>query len=106
MSLSTKQTETTLPLIGITAGDPAGIGPELCLRLLKEERILAKSIPLVFGDIAVLQRVAEKCNLTMPQNVINQSEWRQGITVQVPMFLNTGDMIKVDTRTGTYVERA
>lgn len=29
-----------------------------------------------------------------------------GITVQVPMFLNTGDMIKVDTRTGTYVERA
>ncbi len=29
-----------------------------------------------------------------------------GITVQVPMFLNTGDMIKVDTRTGSYVERA
>lgn len=29
-----------------------------------------------------------------------------GITVLVPMFLNTGDMIKVDTRTGTYVERA
>jgi len=29
-----------------------------------------------------------------------------GITVQVPMFLNTGDVIKVDTRTGTYVERA
>lgn len=29
-----------------------------------------------------------------------------GITVQVPMFLNTGDKIKVDTRTGHYVERA
>jgi len=29
-----------------------------------------------------------------------------GITVQVPMFLNTGDIIKVDTRTGNYLERA
>ena len=29
-----------------------------------------------------------------------------GITVQVPLFVNTGDVIKVDTRTGTYQERA
>ncbi|MFC1988214.1 elongation factor P [Chloroflexota bacterium] len=29
-----------------------------------------------------------------------------GITVQVPMFINTGDMIKVDTRDGSYIERA
>ena len=29
-----------------------------------------------------------------------------GITVQVPMFLSTGEVIKVDTRSGTYLERA
>jgi elongation factor P len=29
-----------------------------------------------------------------------------GATVQVPLFLNVGDRIKVDTRTGTYIERA
>jgi elongation factor P len=28
-----------------------------------------------------------------------------GYTVQVPLFVNTGDRIKVDTRTGTYIER-
>ena len=28
-----------------------------------------------------------------------------GAIVQVPLFLNTGDMVKVDTRTGEYVER-
>ncbi len=28
-----------------------------------------------------------------------------GITIQVPMFINNGDIIKVDTRTGTYLER-
>ncbi len=29
-----------------------------------------------------------------------------GITIQVPLFINSGDIIKVDTRTGTYLERA
>jgi elongation factor P len=29
-----------------------------------------------------------------------------GITIQVPLFVNEGDVIKVDTRTGTYLERA
>jgi len=29
-----------------------------------------------------------------------------GMTVQVPMFINTGDIIKVDTRNGKYLERA
>jgi elongation factor P len=29
-----------------------------------------------------------------------------GAVVQVPLFLNVGDKIKVDTRTGTYIERA
>jgi elongation factor P len=28
-----------------------------------------------------------------------------GATIQVPMFLEVGDVIKVDTRTGTYIER-
>lgn len=29
-----------------------------------------------------------------------------GITIQVPLFINSGDIIKVDTRTGSYLERA
>ena len=29
-----------------------------------------------------------------------------GAVIQVPLFLNEGDMIKVDTRTGAYIERA
>ena len=29
-----------------------------------------------------------------------------GLVIQVPMFVNTGDIIKVDTRTGEYLERA
>jgi elongation factor P len=29
-----------------------------------------------------------------------------GVTIQVPLFINEGDVIKVDTRTGTYLERS
>jgi elongation factor P len=29
-----------------------------------------------------------------------------GITVQAPLFIKTGEKIKVDTRTGKYMERA
>ena len=29
-----------------------------------------------------------------------------GITIQVPLFISNGDIIKVDTRSGSYLERA
>jgi len=29
-----------------------------------------------------------------------------GLVVQVPLFINSGDSIKIDTRTGSYIERA
>jgi len=34
------------------------------------------------------------------------AELETGITIQVPLFINTGDVIRVDTRTGSYLERA
>jgi elongation factor P len=33
------------------------------------------------------------------------AEIATGAIIQVPLFINTGDKIKVDTRTGTYIER-
>jgi 4-hydroxythreonine-4-phosphate dehydrogenase len=47
-----------LPRIAITMGDPAGVGPELCLRLLRDARVLAVCRPVVYGDAGVLARVA------------------------------------------------
>jgi elongation factor P len=34
------------------------------------------------------------------------AELETGFTVQVPLFINEGDVIKVDTRTGAYLERS
>jgi 4-hydroxythreonine-4-phosphate dehydrogenase len=35
-------------------GDPAGIGPEICLRALREPAVLKHCVPVLFGDPAVI----------------------------------------------------
>jgi elongation factor P len=39
------------------------------------------------------------------RNTLKSAELETGLVVKVQMFLNTGDRVKVDTRTGEYVER-
>jgi 4-hydroxythreonine-4-phosphate dehydrogenase len=52
-----------LPRIAITMGDPAGVGPELCLRVLEDPGVRAVCIPLVLGDAAVLRACSEQTGL-------------------------------------------
>ena len=52
-----------LPRIAITMGDPAGVGPELCLKLLADERVREFCEPVIYGDAGVLQRVAKQLGL-------------------------------------------
>jgi 4-hydroxythreonine-4-phosphate dehydrogenase len=56
--------------IAITMGDPAGVGPELCLRLLANPAAHAGCVPLVFGDAGILNRVAQQCGLPAPNRVV------------------------------------
>lgn len=66
---------TRLPRIALTMGDPAGIGPELCLRALVDPLIKETCIPIIFGDIEVLRRCAEKVELPAPMQVISEGDW-------------------------------
>ncbi len=45
------------PVLGLTMGDPAGIGPEICLRALTEASVLERCVPVLFGDAGILERV-------------------------------------------------
>ena len=47
----------TLPVIGITMGDPAGVGPEVVLKALKHLDVYAFCQPQVIGDRARLEAV-------------------------------------------------
>jgi len=39
-------------------------------------------------------------------SVLKDAQMKTGITVKVPSFVKTGDVLKIDTRDGSYVERA
>ncbi|HEX9787032.1 MAG TPA: 4-hydroxythreonine-4-phosphate dehydrogenase PdxA [Candidatus Binatia bacterium] len=48
------------PIIAVTMGDPAGIGPEVILKALADPVIKKVSRPLVLGDWGVLQRARNR----------------------------------------------
>ncbi|HPR88288.1 MAG TPA: 4-hydroxythreonine-4-phosphate dehydrogenase PdxA [bacterium] len=58
------------PRIGITLGDPAGIGPEIVLKALAQPRVREKIDPLLFGDRAVLDQAMTQTGLHLPLHVI------------------------------------
>ena len=64
------------------------IGIELPIFIVKQ---IDKSEPGVKGDTAT--------------NVTKPAYTDTGLELHVPLFINEGDHVKIDTRTGEYVER-
>ncbi|MCP4575609.1 MAG: 4-hydroxythreonine-4-phosphate dehydrogenase, partial [Deltaproteobacteria bacterium] len=63
------------PLIGITMGDPAGIGPEIIAKALADKAIYDFCRPVVLGDPAVLSSALPMVSQDMALNIIvNPSE--------------------------------
>jgi 4-hydroxythreonine-4-phosphate dehydrogenase len=54
------------PLIAITMGDPAGIGPEIIIKALNHPRILQTCCPLVIGDRKILEKTAQRMGKAYP----------------------------------------
>lgn len=109
---------SVLPRIAVTMGDPAGIGPEICLHLLANESLLRQCVPVVFGDAGILRRVADIVGQPLGAKIITPAEWQaKSETIQQPTVLDLGVLDaksvepgRVSAATGraafTYVERA
>ncbi|MDQ3654048.1 MAG: 4-hydroxythreonine-4-phosphate dehydrogenase PdxA [Chloroflexota bacterium] len=54
------------PLLAITLGDPAGIGPEIILKALAHADLFERCRPLVIGDRRMLERAAPWVGQLMP----------------------------------------
>lgn len=60
-------------IVGITMGDPAGIGPEISLKAFAEPALYDKCNPLLVGDKSVIDHyLAEHPELAVAVNVISQ----------------------------------
>jgi len=82
------------PILALTQGDPAGIGPELCLKAIADESVLAGCRPMIIGDLCVLEQVGERLNLALPSEVVPSAE----------LFVRRGASTKESER--AFLERA
>lgn len=55
------------PILAITMGDPAGIGPEIVAKAFCEPAVYDQCRPLVTGDVAVMEKIS--CVLGLPLRV-------------------------------------
>lgn len=101
------------PKIAITMGDPAGVGPELCLLALTNPDITQVCVPVVFGDAAVLERAALEIGLEPPGKVLSAEAWKtEHETLEKPCVLDLAainaselhpGMISAETGKAAYV---
>jgi len=106
------------PLIAVTMGDPAGVGPEVCLQLLANDSVREIATPVIFGDARLLARCARQTGLLAPKRIISEIEWAEACTrIDEPAVLdlfgfNAEDFTPgiVSARTGAagyrYVEKS
>jgi len=59
------------PIIGITMGDPASIGPEIAIKALLNQPIYDICRPLLVGDADVFNDIIKRLNLDAKINAIN-----------------------------------
>nr|NJM03999.1 4-hydroxythreonine-4-phosphate dehydrogenase PdxA [Desulfobacula sp.] len=79
---------SSLPVIGISMGDPAGIGPEILLKALNDPGIYAVCRPLIIGDSHILKKALD--HLGFPHHLHIIDEPGQGY-----FRFNTVDMIDI-----------
>jgi 4-hydroxythreonine-4-phosphate dehydrogenase len=75
------------PKIAITMGDPSGVGPELCLKLLEDEETLKFCQPVIFGSAVTLELAANELNLNSPKNILNYESWKSSETIDPKLQL-------------------
>ena len=74
------------------------------LPMYKDE-IVGVDLPAV-GRARRSPRPSRACRATACRARARPATLETGLVVQVPLFVNVGDRVKVDTRTGEYLSRA
>ncbi len=58
------------PIVAISLGDPAGIGPELCCRAAADPAVQERCRPVVIGQRDLLARVAAATGQPVPERIV------------------------------------
>jgi 4-hydroxythreonine-4-phosphate dehydrogenase len=85
----------TLPIIGITMGDPTGIGPEIIVKALSMKEPFQACRPFVFGDREVLLKTIEMLGLNTTVEIFEKIP-EEGYLPQ-RIFLSPSSQLRADS---------
>ena len=85
------------PILGISMGDPAGIGPEIAAKTLSKQEIYEKCRPLVVGDAKAMKDALRICGLNLNINIISDVKDAKFEVGTIDVFdLDNVDMDKLE----------
>ena len=67
------------PVLGITIGDPGGIGPEITAKALDQKKIYELARPLVVGDYRVMEDVLRFTDVSLTLNPVREVKDARGM---------------------------
>ena len=67
------------PILGISMGDPGGIGPEITAKALNEKNIYELARPLVVGDCRVMEDVLRFTDVNLTLNPVRKPQEARGV---------------------------
>ena len=85
------------PIIALTMGDPAGIGPEVIVKAFQDDTLHLQSRAIVVGDARLLQATAKKYAPEILVHTVNRPDqgWYQTCTIDVIDLNNVPENISV-----------
>jgi 4-hydroxythreonine-4-phosphate dehydrogenase len=72
--ISPSAKRSSRPRIGITMGDPAGIGPEVVLKAVAEDEVQSACVPVIIGDAQLLAHNARTLDLQCGYEIVRYDE--------------------------------
>jgi 4-hydroxythreonine-4-phosphate dehydrogenase len=73
-SLESNEPVNRRPRVGITMGDPSGIGPEVVLKAVAEAEVLDVCQPVIIGDAQLLAHNARRLDLQCGYDIVRRDE--------------------------------
>ena len=76
------------PILGITMGDPAGIGPEIVVKALNRKDVYEAARPLIVGNLQVVERALHVLGLPLtlhPVKDVEEAKFTHGILDVYPV---------------------
>lgn len=59
------------PIVGVTIGDPAGVGPEISIKTFLEESVFVLCKPVLIGDLGILMETSRRLGINVEFRSVN-----------------------------------